>query len=610
MTPARFQIFRWRAVGPLLLFLLFGVILWVLFADTIARVQTQSNLSDLLGTEVDIGSLRIRETDAAVDIGGLAIADPRDPRKNLLEAGDITLDLDPVPLTEKKIVIDQLRLSGLRFLTTRKTPARPADPDSPAGKLLQETQAWARDKFNFPRLVMGRIDSAKSLILKPEQLGTVKAVQALGATADSGKAALEQSLAALQLQPLVDSSAALASRLARTDVKKLGVAGVKDAAGAVQQHLDQIKRKKSELQGLEQAVHAFGATLTQGLAQVDQARQQDYALARGLLDLPSFDAPNIGASLFGAQSTDYFQQALYYARIAQRYVPPGLQPWNRPGPVRTRLAGETVEFPKEKEYPRFLLRQGDIDLATGSSDQNTFRAAFAGITSQPALYGKPATLTASGRLSGDTPLSVDLAAMSRHFGNSPKDSLRARVTGVTLPAIQLPGLPFAVHPGQGNVGFAFSLAGEQLAGSWEISSDQARWTGDSATLGSASLVESTLWRVVSGLTQLRVRAELGGTVEHPTLAVSSNLDDAIAARLKGLVGEELAKAELKARAAVDQLVAEQVSAMQARVEGVSSAALARLPVEKGRLDGVEQQLQAQLKRLGAGALGGITLPKL
>ncbi len=604
------KIFRWRAVGPLLFFGLVLVVLYLLFADRIARRETEATLSETLGTEVDLASLRIRETDAAVDLGGLQIADPRNPDRNLIEAGTITVDLDPVPLAEKKIVIDELRLSGLRFLTARKTPARPADPDSPAGKLLRETEQWARDKFNFPRLALGRIDSARSLVLNPDQLATVKAAKSLVATVDSTRTAFEQSLADLQVKPLVDSSTALATRLARSDPKQLGVAGVKTAIDDARRAIDRVKQARTKLAALDTTARKSFGLLQQGLQDVDAARQRDYAFAKGLLQLPSFDAPNIGASLFGTPSTDYFQQALYYAQLVRRYVPPGLQPWNRPGPARVRMAGTSVEFPREKTYPRFLLRKGDLDLATGAAGANQFKASFGGITSQPGLYGRPATLAASGRLAGEHPVGVDLALLSRHFGSAPKDSLVAAIQGVSLPAIAFPGLPIAVNPGRSSVSFAFSLAGDRIAGSWEVTSDQATWSADSNRLSAASLVEGTIWKVVSGLTRLHVRADLGGTVSNPTLKVSSNLDEAIAARLRGLVGEELAKGEQRARDAVDSLVGQQVTALRGTVTELQTQALQRLPVEKGQLDEVQKRLETELKRLAGSAAGGLTLPKL
>ena len=145
MTRAAFKIFRWRAVGVILLAFVALVICWFLFAETLIRKSAEDSLSETLGTQVDIGRLVIREGDVAVDVGDLAIADPRNPARNLLEAGTITVDLDPVPLAEKKIVIDQVQLSGLRFLTTRATPARPADPDTSAAARLH-----LRDRHHLP----------------------------------------------------------------------------------------------------------------------------------------------------------------------------------------------------------------------------------------------------------------------------------------------------------------------------------------------------------------------------------------------------------------------------------------------------------------------------
>ena len=174
--------------------------------------------------------------------------------------------------------------------------------------------------------------------------------------------------------------------------------------------------------------------------------------------------------------------------------------------------------------------------------------------------------------------------------------------------LAIPGMPFSVDPGKGDVALAFSLSGDRLAGTWEITSSKASWVGDSAQLKGASLVEKTVWQVVSGLSELHVRAELGGTIESPTLKVSSNLDAAVAARLKGLASEALAKGEARARQAVDTLVDKQIAQLHTQVDGLSSQLTSQLPVEKGKLDGSQRQLQAELKKLAGGALGGFKLP--
>lgn len=78
------KIFRWKAIVPLVLFLALVTILWIIFADRILRSQIESIGSSTLGTELDLASFQLRERDAAMDMGGLQIANPSDPKRNLI----------------------------------------------------------------------------------------------------------------------------------------------------------------------------------------------------------------------------------------------------------------------------------------------------------------------------------------------------------------------------------------------------------------------------------------------------------------------------------------------------------------------------------------------
>ncbi len=603
----RLALFRWRAVGPLLVFLAVLLVIWALVGERVVKTQLEAALSSALGTEVDVARLRIREAEAALDLSGLAIADPRDPRRNLVEAASVVVDLDPAPLAEKKLVVDRLALTGLRLGTLRARPARPADPQSPTGRLLRATEQWAREKFQFPALALGRLDTVKALVLDPSRLATVQAAEALARAADSARGDLAGALARLQVRSLADSAAALATRLAQADPRKLGIAGVADAAAGAQRTLQgiaQLRQRLAELEGTGR--HALDA-LEQGVEDLDGARQRDYAFARGLLALPALEGPAIGSALFGKPSVDFFQRGLYYAQVARRYLPPGLEPWKRPGPRRARMAGTTVEFPRQNEYPRFLLRDGEVDLSFGSG---RVALAVSGLSSQPALYGKPILFQASGRLGGAVPVRVELHGLADHTGPVPRDSAAARIEGVELPDLALPGLPFTVHPGPSSVRLAFALHGDRLAGRWEIAAPAARWLADTARLARGSVVERAVWRVLQGLTELSVRAELGGTIANPALRVSSNLDAAVAAQLRALVGEDVEKAERMARQEVDRFLAEPLARMQTRVGEFRVLARERLPLELKQLDEVERRLRAELKRLTGPAGGLINLPRV
>jgi uncharacterized protein (TIGR03545 family) len=603
------KIFRWKAIGPLLLLLLVIGILVVLFAEPVARDTTEEVSTELLGTQVDVGRLDLLPRQATVDLGALQVADPFEPRRNLVEADRIVLKLNPEALAEKKLVVERFALQGMRFGTTRKTPARPVSGNGFAPQALRTVRAWGQ-QFNVPILQLTPIDTIKQLVLNPAQLGTVKAAQGLLARADSTRQALDQGFKSISIGGTIDSARALADRLSKADPRALGVDGTRQAIQSVQQSLKQLDAARTQVDGLQRNVTQGVKLLGSGVTSLDDARKRDYDFARSLLKLPTFSAPDIGNAFFGKVSIDRFQQALYWAELARHYMPPGLLPRQDAGPKRLRASGTTVRFPKERSWPSFLVQLGQVDFTISDGLlKGAYAATVQGLTSEPALYGKPMLMSAKRDAPGSVLAGLDVGAVVDHRTADVRDSLSAKLRGVKLPSFPIPGLPFRIAPGTGAANLNFALRGDRLLGRWSIASDQVAWALDSAG-GPQSDLQRLVWRVVSGLKQLDVNAQVSGTIKAPKLSVRSNLDEAIAQRLKAVIGEEVAKAEALARAKVDSLVADKVEPVKQRVAAVQADATKRVANEQARLDQVEADLQAQLKRLTAGLAPGIKLPKI
>ncbi len=606
------KIFRWKAIGPLLFLFAIIIVLVVIFAEPIARDTTEEASTELLGTQVDVAKLDLHPRQSSVELRGLQIANPFLLTRNLLEADQIQLKLNPEALAEKKVVIERLNLSGMRFGTARKTPARPAKGGGFAPQILRTVEQWTR-QFDVPLLSLTPIDTIRQLALDPTQLTTIREAQALAERADSTRKALEQGFQQLDIAKTLDSARALAQQLSATDPKKLGLDGTRKAIESVQQTLRQIDAAKKRLEALERSTRSGVQLLSHGTQLLDQARQKDFAFAKSLLKLPSFSAPDIGSAFFGKVSIERFKQALYWAELAQKYMPPGLLPRPAPGPQRLRASGQTIEFPKENEFPRFLLEQGLLDFTIGgtSAVQGAYSATVRGLTSTPTLYGRPTVVTASRRATASAIAAINVNAVIDHVTARTKDSATARLRGVKLPSFQIPGVPFRVDPGLGssNLDFTMKAGGTQLFARWAISSQQVKWAADT-TGRSMNDIERLVWRVVSGLSDLEVVAQLGGSIGSPKLSVSSNLDKAIAQRLQAVIGDEVARAERMVRAKVDSLVADKVEPVKRQIATVQTEANQRVQAERQRLDQVEKQLQAELKRLTGGLVPGIELPKI
>jgi len=608
----RIKIFRWKAIGPLLLFFIILTVLVVIFAEPIAQDTTEEASTELLGTQVDVDKLDLHPREASVNLRRLQIADPFALTRNLLEADEIRLKLNPGALAEKKLVIERLSLSGMRFGTARKTPARPVKGNGFAPKILQSVDQWTK-QFDVPLLSLTPIDTIRQLALDPTQLTTIREAQALLARTDSTRKALDQGFQQLAIGETLDTARGLVQRLSDADPKKLGVDGTRRAIQSVQETLRQIDAAKKRLEALERNTRTGLQLLGQGTQLLDQARQKDFAFARSLLKLPSFSAPDIGSAFFGKVSIERFKQALYWAELAQQYMPPGLLPRPTPGPQRLRAAGATLEFPKEKEFPRFLLEQGQIDFSIGGATavQGAYQATVSGLTSTPTLYGRPTVVKASRRAEESAIAAIDVDAIIDHVTPRTKDVAKARLRGIKLPSFDIPGIPFRVVPGTGSSSLDFTMigGGAELSGRWAIASQQVSWVVDTAGR-SMNDIERLVWRVVSGLKDLEIMAELRGSVGSPKLSVSSNLDKAIAQRLQAVIGEEVAKAERMVRAKVDSLVADKVEPVKRQIATVQAEANQRIQGERQRLDQVEQQLQAELQRLTGGLVPGFELPKI
>ena len=606
------RIARWRGIIPLLLLLALLVVGYLLFADPIARDTVEETATEFLGTEVDIGSLHILERETAIELTGLEIADPFDRNRNAMSAAAVRMVFEPRALLEKKLVITELAIAGAGVGTRRARPSRPADPDGFAAQTLGQVQAW-RKQFDIPALLLPRVDTIRQFVLDPEQLATVQAARALAARADSLRDALEAGVRAVPVAATLDTARAVLDRLRGQSPATLGVAGTRQAVGDVRRVIGQVDTVRARVTSLGLTATQGIAGLDRGLRAVDAARLQDIALARNLLQLPSFDAPDLGKAVFGDISIDKFQRALYWLALAREYLPPGLDPRQRPGPKRLRFDGTDVGFPKAEAFPAFHIAAGQARFAlTGAKAvEGSYLLRVADLTTEPALVGRPVRITAE-RLSGPAGApTFALGAVLDHRG-APRDSVAAAIGGVQLPGFGLPRVPFRIEPGLSDSRLYFRLAGDDLRARWSLRAADVRTLYDSARGGGTpGPVEALIGRILATLPGLEIEASMEGPVASPAFRVTSNLDRVLSERLRAAAGEELARAEAFARAKVDSVAQAHLAVLRARADSLRAQGTRRYDEARARLEAERAKLNEQLTRLGVAGLGDvIPMPKL
>jgi uncharacterized protein (TIGR03545 family) len=598
---------RWQGLIPIVLLFVLLVVGWAIFGDRAVR-RAIIEAGDVLGTQLDVGTVNASILNTSFEVRGFAMADPFDVNKNLIEVSRFVVELEPKPLLQKKYVVKRLTVADVRMGTKRAVPARPVRPTGATAQLAARARSFA-SAIKLPTLSLAPLDSLKDLVLNPSQLKAVQAALALGTDVDSARARLNTGYAGLRLQQTLDSSAALANRLQNANFRTLGLEGLRTAVADVRRGIARIDSAKTRVDRLVGDTKRSVDSLQAGVAAIDDARREDYDFARGLLKLPNLETPDIGASLFGAVTIDKFQQAVYWASVARQYTPPGLLPKEQPGPKRVRASGTTVQFVKPESYPTFLLRRADLTFEmpnVGGGGQ--YSMAISDATTEPTVLGRP-TLFAIRRTTKTSPNdSVKVLGSLDHLGARPRETVNAAATGIPLPAFAVPSLPFTMNPGRGATELRFVLDGEQITGRWSVRSTNLSWQTDSSRARRLNSMESIVARVLTGITELEVTADISGTVQAPRLAVRSNLDRQVGDRLRAVAGQEIAAATARVRAQVDRLVEEKSAPVKARITEVRAEGEQRVADARAKLDAEKRKLEDRLRSLTSGLPPGIRLP--
>ncbi len=592
-----------------LVLVLIGVVWWLL-ADTLVRHAIERTGSSIVGAKVELDAVDLRPSQGAVHLTHLQVANPEAPMRNLLEADQISVDLLLEPLLTKKVVVQNLSVTGVRFDTPRKTSGALENPDPEAGAAWRQVSQWA-SRVKLPSLNLEGLGGVvRTEAISPDSLRTVQRARALVSGVDSMRTAWESRVRELNPRPRIDSLQAVVQRLEsfqmtpRTALQLPAL--LREGRGA----LDGLTSLQSDITALDQTVRSGVDSLRSGVAGLPALRQQDLAYARGLLNIPTLDAPEISPALFGSTALAWLKPVLYWTRTAERYLPPGLDPRNRPGPSRTRAEGTTVEFPGRATYPKFLLERGELGLEIGGSGAaaGRYSALVQDLTTAPALVGKPLRIEVGREAGVQGPRGLSLTAVLDHTGEVLRDSVAVGLSGVDLPSVTIGGLDGTLDLGPGDASLDVRRVGDRLDARMHWASSSLSWKRSAAgadstagagapSFGSPQWARDLVWRTLSGIGQVQLDMGLSGSMESPSVTISSNLGQAVAASLKKELGGQIAEAEARVRQEVDRQTQPLIQQATSRVDEVRTGVAQRVDEQRKEVDDLRARLEARLRAL-------------
>ena len=593
----------WIRKGPVLRAAAgFGVawLLVALFFDPLLKYALVKAGQAAAGAKVDVSSLRTKWLRGTLEIRGVAIADKNRPMTNVLQFDRAAFALDVGAALRGKTVIRQAAIEGMRFATARRTSGalarqKPSKLEAElAAKLAPAENAALGKAAEVKSNAVGEVDAAKLSGLK--KLDDAKAKSAEIEARWSGKQAETQAIAA-EAKALADQAKALGG----------GGSSPQDVLRKVQQSQELQKRIKALIQRVDaqrDQARKDLAEVQDALKQADELRGKDVNGLLAAAGLPTLDSQDLTRRLLGAQTAARLGTALHWLRWARERAAArkaaSAASASTAAPARAR-GGVDVEFPREHVFPQFLLEDaklsGTLDKVFMGQDM-TITGDLRGVTSSPAVYGRPATLDLAGDAAGGESLKLSgrLDQQNEPVGVGVKFS----ASGFSLADASL---------GDGEVGGRIAAGVAKASG--EIRSAGDEWKGDVLVEATGVRLEpkvalggiagAAVSDALKSLNTFSVRIVLSGKEGDLKLTFSSNIGEAVAAAMKKAVAGQFDAQRKALQAKVDALYADKLKGVRAQTDGLQSKILGPLDAQRAGLDA---QLQDAVKK----AVGGQKLP--
>ena len=569
---------RWWGVAA------FGVIVggvvavWLLFADTFVRWGVEAAGTRLVGAQVDVAAADVGFSPARIELRGIAVTNPNAPMRNALELERLAFDIDWIGLLIDRIHIDEIALEGLRLGTERARSGAIGGTQETvgAGALFEK----ARQRAEIPPLEVPSVGE----VLEREALRSPEVIAEAKSEIERRRSRLAERIDQLPGEQDLERYRAEVERAKAASGTAARLKALKDVRDVGEAVRDDLKRLRQARDEVKEAVAA-----TQRLAkEARQAPQADIErLYRKYTD-PGAVAGELAHYLLGPKVEGWINQGWYwYARLSP-YLGRGdgadaEEPQAAPAP---RRPGRNVVYPEAATQPRVLVRR--VSLGGAAAAGGELNGRITDIAIPAARWSEPLRMNLDGRGLGGMERLRMAASVDRRRAEQALTQVDLEGSGADLSGVAL-GPKGLLHAQQGRADFQVegSLRGSQLDLGLQSTLQGAAF---SAREGAKPILRE-VGAALDGAGRIEIGARIGGTMQAPTMELTSSLDEL----LKPLLRNRLQGAAGGFRKALAERVTERTGGSLSELETAGADLQALQDRLKERLEAFEQ-LRARVRK--------------
>jgi len=530
-----------------------------LFVDRWTESALEAAGESIVGAKVEIDHLRLSIFPIAVEFARLQVANPQDPWKNLFETSKARFALNFGQLLRGKYIIETMEVNDLVFGTKRSTdgslPKPTTSKESPS-VIAQATAAIARETQNAPVFDLDKLKRGLKIdsLVNVQNLRTVQHLDSLKTQVLEASHQWRPTLADIDKsrQRIAEIQASIKAinlnELKTIESITAAGANVNSAYRNINELNEMFKARRAAITGQLDHLYA-SATQTADLARVD------YESVKQLARLPDLSTRGLANLLLGKEILEKINTYLGWIDVVQRSVPKYLPTPEYEKPKR--FEGQDIHFPIERAYPKWWIKK---ILISGGQDKEQkpdyfyAKGEISNITNNQRLTGFPLTVALSGTKGARISFTLDASFDRRP--EVPVDNYRMAARGLRVAELSLGRadfLPSKITNAVATIAAQVSVPGNQFDSNVKVDFQDLSFVFERPPKNDLErIVRDVLISISAFNVQLRLW-NAGGTFY---VALSTDLDDQLAARTKRVLGDELARLQNDIRSRVDQRITE------------------------------------------------------
>ena len=531
-----------------------------LFADQWIESGLEAAGEGAVGAKVEIDNLKLSISPVAIEFSRLQVASPKDPWKNILETGKVRFALNFGQLLRNKYIIETTEVNNLIFGMKRSTngslPKARAESVEPPSIISEATAALTREAakapvFDLEKLRKGlKIDS----LLNVQNLRTVQHLDSLKQQVQEAGQQWRATLA--DIDKSKQRVAEIEASIKAINLNELKtIESISSAINNVNNAYKNINELNEAFKNRRTAMNDQINRLYASVAVVDNLARADYETVKGLARLPDLSTRGLANLLLGREILQKVNNYLSWVDFARAAVPKYMPEPEYEKPKR--FQGQDIHFPVDRSYPKWWIKK--IVISGGEDkDQNPdyfyAKGEVRNATNNQRIIGLPLTVGLSGSRAHGAFFTFDASFDRRPDVPIDNYEVTVRRIGVNnLEFGQADFVPSKITHAVADIAARVSVPGNRFDSNLKLDFHDLALVFDRPPRND---VERITRDVLSSILAFNVQLRIWNTAGGLDLAVTTDLDDQLAARTKKVVGDELARLQNEIRAKVYQRIAE------------------------------------------------------